>query len=119
MTQPGQILEPRQLAPPRSDEILFLPLGGVGEIGMNLNLYGHAGRWLMVDLGITFGDDTTPGVEVIMPDPSFIEAHGTGWSGWSSPMRMRTISARCPISGRSCAARSMPPRSPPPCCAAS
>ena len=40
---------------------------------MNLNLYGHAGKWLMVDLGIAFGDDTMPGVEVIMPDPAFIE----------------------------------------------
>jgi ribonuclease J len=53
-------------------DLVFLPLGGAGEIGMNLNLYGHAGKWLMVDLGITFGDDSTPGVDVIMPDPGFI-----------------------------------------------
>lgn len=53
-------------------DLVFLPLGGAGEIGMNLNLYGHAGKWLMVDLGITFGDDSTPGIEVIMPDPGFI-----------------------------------------------
>ncbi len=58
---------------PGSDELLFLPLGGAGEIGMNLTLYGHAGRWLMVDLGVTFGDEATPGIEVIMPDPRFIE----------------------------------------------
>src|SRR5258708_7844689 len=58
---------------PSDDELLFLALGGAGEIGMNLNLYGHAGKWLMVDLGIAFGDDSMPGVEVIMPDPSFIE----------------------------------------------
>ena len=57
---------------PGDDELLFLPLGGTGEIGMNLNLYGHAGRWLMIDCGITFGNDTTPGVDVIMPNPSFI-----------------------------------------------
>jgi ribonuclease J len=57
---------------PGRDELLFLPLGGAGEIGMNMNLYGHAGKWLMVDLGITFGDERTPGVEVIMPDPAFI-----------------------------------------------
>ncbi len=57
---------------PKSDELLFLALGGAGEIGMNLNLYGHAGKWLMVDLGVTFGDDSTPGIEVIMPDPEFI-----------------------------------------------
>ncbi|HSD34129.1 MAG TPA: ribonuclease J, partial [Alphaproteobacteria bacterium] len=58
---------------PGSDELLFLPLGGAGEIGMNLNLYGHAGKWLMVDLGVSFGDEATPGIEVIMPDPRFIE----------------------------------------------
>lgn len=40
---------------------------------MNLNLYGHAGKWLMVDLGVTFGDDRTPGIDVIMPDISYIE----------------------------------------------
>ncbi len=58
---------------PGADELLFLPLGGTGEIGMNLNLYGHDGQWLMVDCGITFGDDTTPGIDVMMPDPAFIE----------------------------------------------
>lgn len=58
---------------PGDNELLFLPLGGTGEIGMNLNLYGHAGKWLMVDCGITFGDDLTPGIEVMMPDPAFIE----------------------------------------------
>ena len=55
------------------EELLFLPLGGADEIGMNLNLYHYGGKWLMVDLGITFGDETTPGIDVIMPDPSFIE----------------------------------------------
>jgi ribonuclease J len=54
------------------DELLFLPLGGAGEIGMNLNLYGYGGKWVMVDLGVTFGEEATPGVEVVMPDPSFI-----------------------------------------------
>ena len=57
---------------PGTAELLFLPLGGTGEIGMNLNLYGHAGRWLMVDLGITFADDRVGGMDVLMPDPSFI-----------------------------------------------
>ncbi len=54
------------------DALLFLPLGGAGEIGMNLNLYGYGGKWLMVDLGITFADDRLPGVDVILPDPAFI-----------------------------------------------
>ncbi len=57
---------------PRADELLFLPLGGSGEIGMNLTLYGHAGKWLMIDLGITFADGSVPGVDVILPDPAFI-----------------------------------------------
>lgn len=56
------------------DEILFLPLGGAGEIGMNLNLYGHAGRWLMVDCGVSFADDSMPGIDILTPDPQFITA---------------------------------------------
>ncbi len=51
----------------------FIPLGGAGEIGMNMNLFGCDGRWIMVDCGVTFGDDTVPGIDVVMPDPSFIE----------------------------------------------
>jgi ribonuclease J len=58
--------------PNRPDELAFLALGGVGEIGMNLSLYGYAGRWLMIDCGITFADDTMPGIEVLMADPAFI-----------------------------------------------
>lgn len=57
---------------PRNDEVLFLPLGGCGEIGMNMTLYGHGGRWLIVDLGITFADDNFPRYDVLMPDPDFI-----------------------------------------------
>lgn len=57
-------------------ELVFLPLGGSGEIGMNLNLYGFGPaerrKWIIVDLGITFGDELTPGVDVIMPDIRFI-----------------------------------------------
>ncbi|MAX47564.1 MAG: MBL fold hydrolase [Rhodospirillaceae bacterium] len=69
MTAPGF----RDTDTPGPDEFLFLPLGGTGEIGMNLNLYGHDEKWLMVDCGITFGDERTPGIDVIMPDPAFIE----------------------------------------------
>ena len=54
-------------------ELLFLALGGSGEIGMNVNLYGCEGKWLMVDLGMTFGDPNYPGIELILPDLSFIE----------------------------------------------
>ncbi len=61
------------------DELVFLPLGGSNEIGMNFNLYGfgppHDRKWIVVDLGITFGDLSTPGVEVILPDPEFIKEY--------------------------------------------
>jgi ribonuclease J len=50
----------------------FVALGGAGEIGMNLSLYGYGGKWLMVDLGISFADETMPGLDVIMADPRFI-----------------------------------------------
>ena len=57
-----------------SDDFVFLPLGGSGEIGMNANLYHYKGRWLMVDLGISFPDESMPGVDVVLPDLRFIEA---------------------------------------------
>ena len=55
------------------EELLFLALGGSGEIGMNVNLYGCRGRWLMVDLGLTFADPDYPGVDLILPELEFIE----------------------------------------------
>lgn len=55
------------------NELLFLALGGSGEIGMNVNLYGSQGKWVMVDLGLTFADPAYPGVELVLPDLSFIE----------------------------------------------
>jgi len=61
------------------DELVFLPLGGSNEIGMNFNCYGYGPpddrKWIIVDVGVTFGDQTTPGVEIILPDPEFIEAY--------------------------------------------
>jgi ribonuclease J len=53
-------------------DFAFLPLGGTGEIGMNLNLYRYGGRWLAVDCGIGFGGADQPEVDVMMPDPGFI-----------------------------------------------
>ena len=55
------------------DELLFLALGGSGEIGMNVNLYGCRGKWLMVDCGLTFGDHDYPGIDLVLPDLDFIE----------------------------------------------
>jgi ribonuclease J len=61
----------------KRDEFVFVPLGGVGEIGMNLYLYGYgregARDWLIVDMGVTFGSEYEPGVDVILPDIRFIE----------------------------------------------
>ena len=54
-------------------ELLFLALGGSGEIGMNVNLYGCEGKWIMVDLGMTFADPAYPGIELVLPDLEFIE----------------------------------------------
>jgi ribonuclease J len=55
------------------EELLFCALGGSGEIGMNVNLYGCRGQWIMVDLGLTFADSTYPGIDLILPDLEFIE----------------------------------------------
>jgi ribonuclease J len=54
-------------------ELLFVPLGGAGEIGLNLNLYGMDDQWLMVDLGISFADEFLPGADIILPETRFIE----------------------------------------------
>ncbi len=61
---------------PPIDELVFLPLGGCGEIGMNLNAYGygppHARRWIIVDVGVTFGSLDTPGIDLICADPDYL-----------------------------------------------
>ena len=58
---------------PKNNELLFVALGGSGEIGMNVVLYGTAGKWLMVDCGVTFADAGYPGIDLILPDLQFIE----------------------------------------------
>ncbi len=66
------------LTPHPDDELVFLPLGGSGEIGMNLNAYGYGPRrkrkWIIVDIGVTFAGADEPGVDVILPDPTFLES---------------------------------------------
>lgn len=61
----------------RQDELIYLPLGGLGEIGMNASLYGFGSgkkkKWILVDCGVTFGDDSLPGIDLVLPDLSFIE----------------------------------------------
>jgi len=67
------------MADDRPEELVFLPLGGVGEIGMNLALYGYGHRrnrrWIVVDFGISFANDTMPGVDLVYPDISFLVKH--------------------------------------------
>ena len=58
------------------EELIFCPLGGSGEIGMNMNLFAYGSpdnrKWIIVDIGVTFADDAIPGVDLIYPDPGFI-----------------------------------------------
>jgi ribonuclease J len=66
------------IKPAPGDELVFLPLGGSGEIGMNLNAYGYgpadARKWIIVDIGVTFGrEEATPGVDLVLPDPTYLE----------------------------------------------
>ena len=60
----------------KKEEFIFCPLGGSGEIGMNMNLFAYGNpenrKWIIVDIGVTFADDTTPGIDLIYPDPGFI-----------------------------------------------
>src|SRR3546814_19453162 len=66
---------------PGPQDLYFVPLGGTGEIGMNLKLYGHAGAWLMVDLGILFGDARLRGIEGELPDPPLLVARRESLAG--------------------------------------
>ena len=61
----------------KENDIVFLPLGGVGEIGMNLGLYGFGPegnrKWLIVDCGVSFAGPELPGIDLVMPDIKFLE----------------------------------------------
>jgi len=68
----------------RNERLIYLPLGGAGEIGMNAYVYGYGApgkeRLIVVDLGVTFPDmDTSPGVDLILPDISWLEARRDRW----------------------------------------
>ena len=60
----------------KKDELIFCPLGGSGEIGMNMNLYAYGNeesqKWIIIDMGVTFADDSIPGIDLIIPDAGFI-----------------------------------------------
>ena len=57
------------------DELVFIPLGGAEQFGANLNVYAYDGKLLAVDMGIGFADEYYPGVDILLPDPSFLEDH--------------------------------------------
>jgi ribonuclease J len=69
----------------RPNQLVFIPLGGVGEIGMNLALYGlgsdRGGDWLCVDMGVAFADEAQPGINLIMPDIRFLEGERQNLAG--------------------------------------
>ena len=96
-----------------SGDLAFLPLGGTGEIGMNLNLYRCGGKWLAIDCGIGFGGNDNPGGRDHDARPrASSPTGGTSCWPWSSPTPMRTTSAQSPIYGVSSAVPSMRPPSP-------
>ncbi|MDF1720933.1 MAG: ribonuclease J [Minwuia sp.] len=68
-------------AHPHRDGLIMVPLGGCGEIGMNLTMYGVEGKWLMVDCGMTFADENLPGVDIVVPDPTYAEAEAEDIEG--------------------------------------
>ena len=79
------------------NELLFLALGGSGEIGMNVNLYGCDGKWMMVDLGMTFSGGEYPGVDLVFADLDFIEERTEdllGISEWIPRMQDDTLVRR-------------------------
>lgn len=58
----------------KKEELYFIPLGGAEQFGVNLNIYGYQGKWLAIDCGLGFADEHFPGIDILLPDPKFIEA---------------------------------------------
>ncbi len=88
-----------------NNDIVFLPLGGVGEIGMNLGLYGYGPEddrtWLIVDCGVSFAGPELPGIDVVVPDIKFLEDEVDNIAGMVIPTHMKTITAGSCICGPS------------------
>ncbi|MFM2043198.1 MAG: hypothetical protein RLY86_1774 [Pseudomonadota bacterium] len=110
---------------PAKSEVLVVPLGGLGRIGMNWTLYGHDGAWILVDAGIAFPPEDHEGVDAIVPDPTFLKPirdrllalvvthahedhigaidrlwpHGIGCPIWATPFAAATISRRLEETG--------------------
>ena len=88
-------------------DLLFVPLGGAGEIGMNVNLYHYQDSWIMVDLGISFPDDSNPGVDIILPDLKFIAERREKLAGLILTLDMKIILGPFHICGHKLAVRFM------------
>ncbi len=58
----------------KKEELYFIPLGGAEQFGVNLNVYGYQGKWLAIDCGLGFADEHFPGIDILLPDPKFIES---------------------------------------------
>ena len=65
----------------KKSDLLFLPVGGSEEIGMNANLYHYEDKWILIDLGISFPDETDLGIDVLLPDFEFIKSLGDDFLG--------------------------------------
>ena len=65
----------------KKDDLYFVPLGGCGHFGANLNLYHYGGEWLAIDCGMGFADERMPGFDILLPDPSFIEERNDKLAG--------------------------------------
>lgn len=63
------------------DDLIFIPLGGSEQFGVNLNVYGTQGKWLAIDCGIGFPDERMPGVDILLPDPKFLQKRKKDLSG--------------------------------------
>ncbi|PZQ44074.1 MAG: ribonuclease J [Micavibrio aeruginosavorus] len=57
----------------KKDELYFIPLGGAEQFGVNLNVYGYQNKWLVIDCGLGFADEKFPGIDILLPDPKFVE----------------------------------------------
>ena len=101
------------------DDLLFAPLGGSGEIGMNVNLYHYQDSWIMVDLGISFPDESTPGVDVILPDLEFIADRRDKLAGLVLTHGHEDHLGESPIYGANLVVQSMAAPLPSRCCGAS
>ena len=72
------------------------PLGGLGEIGRNMNVIEYNGHLLLIDCGVLFPEEEQPGVDLILPDFSYIKNRLDKVDAWCSPTATRTTSAACP-----------------------